>query len=129
MSILERLGRAFTKATIKEKAALYIEALKEGGIGENEVRYLIDHNLSLYRDFLPAAWRKAIVEQFKPYASSLDIDDGMLALFVEAMTDEIPWFARVVTVDKKGWLLREIQYIKEDLESRKYDSEEKKRAS
>jgi hypothetical protein len=130
--ILSRLGRGFAKAEIKEKAGPYIQVLKEeDGIGEKEMRYLVDHNLSLYKDFLPAAWKKAIVEQFKPYASSLnDVNDGMLALFVEAITDEVPWFARVVTVDKKGWLLTELAYIKKDLEEAlKHDSEEKKRTS
>jgi hypothetical protein len=118
--ILARFGRAYAKGAIKEKAALYIEALKEGGIGEAEFQFLIDNNRSLYEEFIPNSWKKAIVEEFKGNAALLEnVSDDMLALFVEAMTEEVGvWFARVLTVDKKDWLLRELQHIRQDLESK-----------
>jgi len=117
--IVSRFGRAFAKGAIKEKAALYIEALKEGDIGEREFQYLVDNNRSLYKDFIPASWRKAICMEFKDSAPLLqNVSDDQLALFVEAITDELPWFARVVSVDKKDWLLNELALIRKDLEGK-----------
>lgn len=118
-NLLARFGRGYLKSIIKEKATPYIAVLRDGGIGEREIRYLINNNLSLYKDFMPTALKKAIIEEFRSDARYLNnIDDNLLAIFVEAITDEVPWFAKVVSADKKHWLLRELSFIKKDLETK-----------
>jgi len=113
---ISRYGRGYIKASIKEKAAPYTQAMDEAGIGEKELRYLVNNNLSFYKDFMPAPWKRAMLEQFEGYESYFDnIDYDLLLIFIEAITDEAEWFPRVVSVDKKDWLHNELVLIREDL--------------
>ena len=93
--------------------------MQEAGIGEEELSYLVNNNISFYKDFCPPAWKEALLEQFKDSASYLDnIDNDILFLFVEAMTDEAPWFSQIITKGKKQWLYNELFLIGQDLKCR-----------
>lgn len=119
---IQRYGRGYIKASIKEKATPYILAMQEADIGEKELRYLVNNNCSFYKDFMPAPWKEAMLDQFEGYESYFEnIDYDLLLIFIEAMTDEAEWFPLVVSVDKKEWLHNELVLIREDLKCRERD--------
>ncbi len=88
---------------------------------EEDVRYLVDNNISLYQELLPNTWKVLLLRDLEKYAEffSGEVSDEFLFLFIEAMTDEIPWFGEVITKDKKSWLLNEFVLIDRDLNARK----------
>jgi hypothetical protein len=124
--LVAKFGEGAIKGTIKEKAAPFIEVFKEGQIGERELRLIIITNHSVYRDFMPKEFKEAILKLFEGNESYLNnVDDGLLTIFMKAMTEEIGlWFPKVVSPDRKGWLLRELQYIKEDLDKRRTEAQQ-----
>lgn len=69
---------------------------------------------------MPPSWRKAILLALQDNESYLDnVSDDTLQLVVEAIAERVPWFPRVLTIDKKEWVYRELALIREDLSAQK----------
>lgn len=128
---IESFGRGYVKGQIRVRAGEYLQALEEGGMGYEELRYLVEHDISFYQDFMPPSWKEALfmlvggeiekgrsnLEELK----SLTEDDmgEFLPLFMEAIAEDFPWFVQAVSVDKKSWIVKEVSLFLKDLEAKK----------
>jgi len=78
----------------------------------------VNNNLSFYKDFMPQPWKETVLQGLSSQASSIgQIDEDTITLLVEAITEELPWFPKVVTWEKRAWLLRELELIRKDVEA------------
>lgn len=67
---------------------------------------------------MPKAWKKLLRQELAPNVSRVEnIDDDTLMLLIEAISEEIPWFAEVVTIEKKPWLRNELELALRDVAS------------
>lgn len=88
----------------------------ETGWTREMIQFLIDNNISFYEKYMPADWKKELVLKLGPKTSSdFTLTDDMLALIVEAISEEIPWFAEVVTREKAPWLINEMALALKDM--------------
>lgn len=63
---------------------------------------------------MPQAWKERIASELGSY-SGVELNDNLLVLLVEAISEEIPWFAEVVTIERKPWLINELELALKDL--------------
>jgi hypothetical protein len=67
---------------------------------------------------MPQPWKEAVLQGFGPHSATIgEIDDDTLALLVESISEELPWFPRIVTYDKRQWLKNELELIRKDLQA------------
>jgi hypothetical protein len=91
----------------------------EDGFKQEDLATLVNNNLSFYKDFMPQPWREALLQGLSSQTSSIgQIDDDTVRLLVEAITEELPWFPRVVTWEKRQWLINELELIRRDLQNK-----------
>lgn len=81
------------------------------------MEFLVGNNISFYENYMPQAWKGRIASELGSYGSRIELDDNLLVLLVEAVSEEIPWFAEVVTIERKSWLINELQLALKDLEA------------
>jgi hypothetical protein len=90
----------------------------EDGFKPEDLATLVNNNLSFYQDFMPQPWKEAVLQGLGPEASSIgQIDEDTLSLLVEAISEELPWFAKIVTYEKRQWLKNEVELIRKDLQA------------
>jgi hypothetical protein len=75
---------------------------------------------------MPAEWKQEfltdIVKDAKgfDFAELDDLDPETLKLamilIIEAISEDAPWFAQVVTPEKQGWLLNELSMVRKDVQ-------------
>jgi len=94
----------------------YIALLDEAGVGEKELRKLVDSNESFYGIIQrkAPAMRQLIVTEFMSVDISQLVTGGFMYLFVESMVEMAPWFGQVVTEE---WLTTEVELIAKDVEN------------
>lgn len=124
-------GRGYVKGQIRARAGEYLRALEEGGMGYQELRYLVENDISFYENYMPPSWRKLLfqlagtgmvngrfnIEELK----ALTEDDlgEFLPLFMESVAEDFPWFVQAVSADKKSWVIKEVSLFLKDLETQK----------
>jgi hypothetical protein len=115
---ISRYGRGAVKGRIRSRISPYIKALQEDGVGREEIESLVRNNISFYQSYLPKAWKKLIVQELAPHVSQVEnIDEDTVTLLVEAISEEIPWFAEVVTWERRSWLLKEFELALKDVKA------------
>lgn len=80
------------------------------------IQFLVDNNMSFYEKYMPTAWKKELVSKLGPQVSDFTFTDDMMTLIVEAISEEIPWFAEVVTKEKAPWLINELALALSDMQ-------------
>ena len=75
---------------------------------------------------MPAEWKREFLADVAKDARGFDFAelDGLdtvtlnlaMALIVEAISEDAPWFAQVITLEKKGWLLKELALVRKDVQ-------------
>jgi hypothetical protein len=66
---------------------------------------------------MPNTWKQLLADKFGN--NSLQVTDDILSIFVEAVSEEIPWFAEVVTWERRSWLKNELNLALKDIASRR----------
>ena len=91
--------------------------MQESGIDRADIEYLVNNNISLYDTYMPQAWKKALLQKAAAIAPFIDTSDATIRVFVDAVSDEVPWFAEAVSRDKIEWVRNEIRLILRDLKA------------
>lgn len=122
-------GRGYVKGQIRAHTGRYLLALQDGGMGYNELRYLVEHDASYYQEFMPPSWKQELMQLVQHAIAdgnakledlrAITSDDmgDFLPLFMEAVAEDFPWFVEAVSEDKKAWMIKEVSLFLHDLET------------
>lgn len=66
---------------------------------------------------MPQAWKEKMVSELGPQSSRVEVNDNLLVLLVEAISEEISWFAEVITREKQSWLRNELELALKDIKA------------
>lgn len=86
-------------------------------MGREEIEFLVKNNVSFYENYMPPAWKDKMVSELGPQASRVELNDNLLVLLVEAISEEIPWFAEVVSRERRAWLINELELALRDIKA------------
>ncbi len=82
---------------------------------------MVDSNISFYRQVMPDQWRADLIKWGAENTTVVEAlsqqETEAVQMFIDIMADIAPCFVKVVTIERRSWLIREFQEVLQDIQA------------